>query len=334
VSKIIDSDASDVRNRSPVRDIADWDETTVKVYPPTQWIVENFLPIGLTILAGKSKVGKSWFILNLCKAVASGKVSFCGKMSEPQEVLYLALDDPPFRLQLRGKELGFDNVGLGKKFKSATWWNRFQDPSKKDSKIPDGHQDLKLALEKHDKVRLVVIDVWQKVRPMKRAYSDDYEKDYAHLSEIKQLAYDNDCAIILSHHMKKGFEYEKNDGVIGSVAVQGCCDNIWVLERDKSNKTGTLTPSGKDSFDEDVINFKCEEGIWEYVGEKKVVELTDNEKCILGKMKGVKSPLTFSQIVTLSAIPKGSVSKSLSKLRGANLVVYDTRNRIYLIKNL
>jgi hypothetical protein len=111
--------------------IETWGVTSTKEFPPTQWIVEGFLPIGLTILGGDSKAGKSWFVLNLCKAVASGKVSFCGKIMDPQKVLYLALDDPGRRLQSRGKILNFDDVGLEDNFLSVNQWNKFRDPGNK-----------------------------------------------------------------------------------------------------------------------------------------------------------------------------------------------------------
>ena len=40
--------------------------------PPVKWSVPGVLPEGVTILAGKPKMGKSWLALGLCVAVASG----------------------------------------------------------------------------------------------------------------------------------------------------------------------------------------------------------------------------------------------------------------------
>ena len=39
-------------------------EIQVKKIPPTEWIVENFLIPGLTIIAGRPKVGKSFLCFN------------------------------------------------------------------------------------------------------------------------------------------------------------------------------------------------------------------------------------------------------------------------------
>jgi len=35
-------------------------ELQIKEFPPINWIVDDILPEGLTILAGKPKLGKSW----------------------------------------------------------------------------------------------------------------------------------------------------------------------------------------------------------------------------------------------------------------------------------
>ena len=43
-----------------------------KRLPPTKFCVDTLLPQGLCILGGAPKVGKSWFVLDLCAHVARG----------------------------------------------------------------------------------------------------------------------------------------------------------------------------------------------------------------------------------------------------------------------
>ena len=40
-------------------------------FDPTQWVVRDVLPEGLSLLAGKPKKGKSWMALGMCEAVAA-----------------------------------------------------------------------------------------------------------------------------------------------------------------------------------------------------------------------------------------------------------------------
>ena len=71
-----------------------------RVFPPIKWIVPDILPEGLTLLAGKPKLGKSWLALDIAVAVASGG-SVLGRECEPGPVLCLALEDNQRRLQRR-----------------------------------------------------------------------------------------------------------------------------------------------------------------------------------------------------------------------------------------
>jgi RecA-family ATPase len=49
--------------------------------PPTRYVVDGLLPRGLHVFAGPPKVGKSWLLLQLSLAVASG-TSFWGLDTE------------------------------------------------------------------------------------------------------------------------------------------------------------------------------------------------------------------------------------------------------------
>jgi RecA-family ATPase len=61
--------------------------------PPVSWAIPDILPAGVTILAGKPKLGKSWLALSLAEAIAAGGVAFGVKPVEKGKTLYLALED-------------------------------------------------------------------------------------------------------------------------------------------------------------------------------------------------------------------------------------------------
>src|SRR5262245_31745641 len=46
-----------------------------KTFPPVTYCVPGLIPEGLTIIAGKPKIGKSWLALDICIAIAAGR--FC-----------------------------------------------------------------------------------------------------------------------------------------------------------------------------------------------------------------------------------------------------------------
>ena len=75
-------------------------------WPEPEYIVPNILPVGLTILAGAPKIGKSWLTLQIAHAVATGGHTF-GTQVEQGLVLYLALEDNPTRLDQRMTRQGW-----------------------------------------------------------------------------------------------------------------------------------------------------------------------------------------------------------------------------------
>ncbi len=73
--------------------------------PPVRWTIPGILPEGLTLLAGKPKLGKSWLALTIALSIAAGGVALGTQPVAKGDVLYLALEDNARRLQSRAKRL-------------------------------------------------------------------------------------------------------------------------------------------------------------------------------------------------------------------------------------
>src|SRR5215217_4338909 len=126
-----------------------------KELPPVKWAVSGVLPEGVTILAGKPKMGKSWLALGLCVAVASGGRALGKIRAECGGALYLGLEDQERRLQRRLKKIlagGNAPEGL-----EVTWaWPRLDQ---------GGVEALRDYLKERPATRLLVIDTLKKIRP-------------------------------------------------------------------------------------------------------------------------------------------------------------------------
>lgn len=68
-----------------------------KPFKPSHALVEGIIPRGLTVLAGTSKIGKSWMMLDLAISIASG-APFLGRPVKQAGVLYLCLEDTEQRI--------------------------------------------------------------------------------------------------------------------------------------------------------------------------------------------------------------------------------------------
>src|SRR5207249_348178 len=92
----------------------------------TCWAVPDLIPEGVTLLCGKPKLGKSWLLLAILIAVASGAVALGNIAVEQGEVLYISLEDKDKRLQKRANIVN-QNHRVSDKFHYATSWPRLNE---------------------------------------------------------------------------------------------------------------------------------------------------------------------------------------------------------------
>lgn len=203
------------------------DELMKKTVKPARFVVNNLLPRGLNIVAGKRKEGKSWLMLDLCFSVAEGE-KFLDHPTEQGTVLYLDLEDPESRLIQRAREI---RDVIPSKFHEAT----------KAGRLGGGlTEQIEDFVKEHPDTNLVVIDTLQKIRKPK---GDTYAGDYAVISALKNLADRLDIAIVCIHHTRKMKAKDTFDSVLGSTGLTAAADGIYVLERKADCK-----PFGRLSF--------------------------------------------------------------------------------------
>ena len=69
-----------------------------------QDIVENLLPIGVSVIGAPQKIGKTFFCLQLAISVSTSQ-NFLNKSVQQGTVLYIALEDPKAKIRKRIKNL-------------------------------------------------------------------------------------------------------------------------------------------------------------------------------------------------------------------------------------
>ena len=93
-----------------------------KRLPPTRFCVDTLLPQGISILGGSPKVGKSWFVLDLCVHVARGEPIWNLPVTQG-ETLYFCLEDSERRIQERLNTIT-DDVPPGLYFATGQYLHR------------------------------------------------------------------------------------------------------------------------------------------------------------------------------------------------------------------
>jgi hypothetical protein len=126
-----------------------------KTFDPLRWIVPLYLPEGCTLLAGRPKVGKSWWGLDVGIGVGTGGESL-GQQCEEGDVLGLFLEDNDRRLQRRVTTmLGAHKEKWPERLKYVTGWPRLNE---------GGLDWMREWIEKARKPRLIIVDILERVR--------------------------------------------------------------------------------------------------------------------------------------------------------------------------
>lgn len=239
-------------------------------FPEIAYVIPGLIAEGLSIIAGRPKVGKSWLALDLASAVAGGGECLGGKHPAQGDVLYAALEDNPRRLQKRmDKLLSTFGDTWPVRLHLATRWRRLDQ---------GGVLDIEEWADSVQEPKLVILDTLAGVRPdtQNKGYSDDYKT----LTDLHRLANDRGFAIVVLHHTRKMEADDPIDTVSGTLGLTGCADTVIVIAR--SNKGTTLYVRGRDVEESELgINFDKASCRWSILGDAADVQRSEQRRAIM-----------------------------------------------------
>lgn len=264
------------------------------------WSVEQLVAEGLSVLASPPKTGKSFLVLQMALAVATGK-PFLQHRTKQGAVLYAALEDSPSRLSKRISLLVADDRDVPDNLHLLTELPRLDQGglSVLGNWIADNHP------------RLVIIDTWAKVKPTGDSRKNAYERDVDIVSEVKKLADRYECSILLVHHEKKGGGKEVDwlESLSGSMGLTATVDGILSLKRNRGERQGILRRSGRDLEDDSDIGLLWKEPGWEYQGDAVRILISEERMRILQSIREAGEPVTPSYVAA-------DIEKNSSTTRG------------------
>jgi AAA domain len=288
--------------------------------PPVKYIVDGFIAEGLTVLAGRPKVGKSWMALGLAIAVASPFGYAFGSIPVEQgDVLYLALEDNKRRLKRR----------LNQMVPTGSVPDRL-DVTLSCSRLDRGGIEMiRRWVDDHPGARLVVIDVFKKVRPDAREKDSLYDGDYRAIEPLKQLADERGTAILVLHHTRKMPADDPFDTVSGSTGLTGAADTVLVLARDPQGGT-TLYGRGRDIEEiETAVKFDRLDGSWTILGAASEVRRSDERSKILQSLRQAKEAMTPREIADVTGQSYDAVRQTLTRMCKVGEVQREKRGRYF-----
>lgn len=228
------------------------DELLQTDFTETHYIVNKLVPVGLTIMSAKPKMGKSWMCLRLAVEVSQGG-HFIGECTK-SKTLYIALEDSRSRLFKRLATISFlDQNALFQNLHFAT-------------AVPPMSGSLLMYLSeliKRDDYKFIIIDTFARVKEQINARTNAYLADYQVTAEVQQFAFKHNIGVLLVHHNRKtDLGYASLDDVSGTMGITAAADSIIILRSNPKSKKKTLLVTGRDfeeystQFTHDGANFE------------------------------------------------------------------------------
>jgi RecA-family ATPase len=210
-----------------------------KKFKPRQWVVENLISSGLTILSGAPKIGKSWLLFALAETASTGGNFLDHYKVNKTPTLHLPLEDTECSIKERReilvKKQEGEFIGNGNLYIATEW--------------ETGLSGLESYLREHNEIKLVIIDTLGRFMP-DIENMNDYTSAVKAISGIKKIADSLDIAILVVRHAKKGSSKRigKSDWInqsLGSQGIVGAANTIILLQRDIESETGNRKNTGK-----------------------------------------------------------------------------------------
>jgi len=253
----------------------DMQSILTKEFPPLRFAINQILPEGLVVLAGKAKAMKSWTVLLICYCIQNG-LRWLGFDVVKGNCLYLALEDSDRRLSDRVKKLKLDKLQEHPSIVTrATLLGKGLEES------------IKQWIEVTKYPRLVVIDTLARVKPrIGKNNGTAYDLDNLLLNELQNLATTYGITILVVSHLSKEKRDYDWDRIQGSVGLQGMSDAMWLLDRGDNSNSAYIKGRGRDIADfEYSITWNPETWRYDFVGQASTIRIGETKRLIIEAMK-------------------------------------------------
>lgn len=204
---------------------------------PTEFIIDNLIPVGMSLLASPPKYGKSWLCLDMSISVAKG-TNFLGFTTNKCGVLYLALEDRYDRLKDRMLK-----ITQGEPF-PAQLEIAINAPS-----LGEGFVEyVEEFLNDHPETKLIIIDTFVKIRGIPNGKESAYAIDSREAGILKKFADQHNIAVVLVTHTRKSMDStDPFVNITGTFGVAGVADDMIVLTKEKRSDSLTkMSVTGRD----------------------------------------------------------------------------------------
>ena len=232
-------------------------------------VIEGLLNHGLTIFAGRPKIGKSWFTMQLAIAVAYGTAMWGRReIDAPGKVAYFALEEGQSRTSARLQRLV--NAANGADLARVEFLYRIP------PLMGEGKQYLHNYLEQA-RPTVVIIDTLMALcgGGNQNQRRDIVRDDYQEIQTLQRIAAEHQAAMVVVHHLRKHFGgTDPIDEVMGTTGTTAAADCIWTLQ--KAENGATFKVKGREVEDQTLalrLELNQDPPGWWLIGEGETADM-------------------------------------------------------------
>lgn len=286
-------------------------------FPELDFVLEGLLAKGLTLLAGRPKVGKSWLTLQIALHVARGTPLF-GEYAPRQagRVTYLALEEPARRTRSRlarfvtdPREPALQNLDFIYRIKPI---------------LAGGATELDQHLAQNPS-ELVIVDTLLACS-QGRGNRDVFRADYAEVNVLRELAEKHGAALLLVVHSRKASSDYHVDTVAGTSGVTAAADAIWSLI--KRTEGHILECTGRE-FEEMALALRLDDSGWHKTGSGDTSIVSEARTDIISLLRE-EAPLLPKNIAARLRRNENTVRVLLQRMKEQGQVFRDQDGRYRL----
>jgi hypothetical protein len=274
-------------------------------FAPLKYVVPGIIVEGLTLFAGKPKIGKSWLLFHAAIAVARGGFTL-GEIKCPEgDVLYCAIEDNLRRLKSRMMKL------LGP---DQDWPNRLAFRCELPRLGQGGLDTIKAWIASVPDPRLIIIDTLAMVKAPKGKNDNPYDADYTAVQELRTFAAEQHVAAVVVHHLRKADADDAFDTVSGTLGLTGAPDTILILKHD-SNGQLILHGRGRDLTEiEQAMEFNKDACTWAMLGDASQFRAETSRGGILAAMAEIGEPTTPNEVAAMAHMKVNTARQTMLRL--------------------
>jgi biotin operon repressor len=235
-------------------------------------------------------------------SVASGGLTMGSIPCEQGDVLGLMLEDNQRRLQRRLLQMRMQEAP--ERLTLLTEWPTLDEGC---------CEQLEAWITAVEKPRLIVVDVFARVRGTRGGRETDYDGDYRQAAMLQSIASKHNLAIVAIHHTRK-------------------MNGALVLKRHSETRQPVLYGRGRDMEEiESALEFDKETGTWSVLGAAWQVADTAERREIQQVLGRSVDPLTPTEIAERLGKSRQNIQNMLSKMLDDGKVEQVTRGHYTLM---